>query len=136
MAQEGSSHQSGRADDEGFPLGHAHALRWIGDRVVERSPGRCNVRPPLHGASRITCFAASLPEQSSAERRMGAHSSGESSRSPSRLDARVLCERRGSGSGSAVWYLTCFSAKLDLMLPTPGMRERKSTMKRSSACTS
>jgi hypothetical protein len=25
-----------------------------------------------------------------------------------------------AASGSAVWYLTCFRAKLDLMLPTPG----------------
>src|SRR4051795_7353454 len=39
-------------------------------------------------------------------------------------------------SGSSVWYLTCFRAKLDLMLPTPGTLERNSRMKRSNAGTS
>src|SRR6266513_4768077 len=47
--------------------------------------------------------------------------------------------RRGpscSARGTAVWYLTCLSAKLDLMLPTPGTRDRKSRMNRSNAGTS
>ncbi len=46
------------------------------------------------------------------------------------------CAFSRDGSGSAVWYFTCFSAKLERMLPTPGTRARKSTMKRSSACMS
>ncbi len=41
-----------------------------------------------------------------------------------------------AGKGSAVWYFTCLRAKLERMLPTPGTRARKSTMKRSSACMS
>ena len=48
----------------------------------------------------------------------------------------ALAAGAAPGSGNAVLYLTCFSAKLDSRLPTPGIFARKSTMKRSSACTS
>jgi len=49
------------------------------------------------------------------------------------LDFLVVGTVAFATSGSSVWYLTCFRAKLDLMLPTPGTLDRNSRMKRSNA---
>src|SRR5665213_1956921 len=43
----------------------------------------------------------------------------------------IQTETRPTSRGSAVRYFTCFSAKLDLMLATPGTRVRWSIRKRS-----
>jgi hypothetical protein len=46
--------------------------------------------------------------------------------------ASGFCATAAAGSGKAVWYFTCLSAKLDLMLPTPGSFVRNLRMNSSS----